>query len=62
MNSILQENKELFEYLEKNAGKPIKTLQDIDYLYDALFIEVLSVSRIVVVQKNNFKFCFFLHV
>lgn len=46
MSQIYNENRELFEYLEKNAGKPIRTLQDVDYLYDDLFIEVfLNIKR-----------------
>lgn len=49
MARIYKENKEMFQYLSNHSGKPVKTLQDIDYLYDDLFIEV---------RYNFFSFAF----
>jgi len=41
MARIYKDNQHLFELCSNKSGKPVKTLQDLDYLYDALFIESL---------------------
>lgn len=57
MAAIYSQNQELFEYLRINSGKPrMKTLQDLDYLYDALFIEVFqaySLSELSMMYDND---------
>ena len=40
MVKLFQDNRELLDYLTLHSGKPIKTIQDVDYLYDDLYIEV----------------------
>lgn len=36
----LEDNKEMVDYLSKNTGLNITVMDDIEYLYDTLFIEV----------------------
>lgn len=39
--NIIKKYKVLIDYLEKNTGREFKSLMDIEYLYDTLFIENL---------------------
>ena len=41
MKKLDEENAELFAYLEKHSGEPVKNILTVDFLYDTLYIEQL---------------------
>lgn len=45
IREVEEANKQLYEYLTQNTGRNVTSVEDIEYLYDALFIEVLSINN-----------------
>ena len=45
IRKILEDNKDLFAYVSKNTGQNVTTLTELEYLYDTLFIEVISLKK-----------------
>ena len=39
MKSIYEDNKDLFEYISKHSGWSIKSVEKLDWIYDALLID-----------------------
>ena len=54
-SAILEEHKDLFQYLSEHTGQQINNISDIDWLYSALSIEVLELYIV-----NSFKLFFYI--
>lgn len=39
MRALIEPHKELFQYVEKHAGKPVRTIEDMKNVYETLNIE-----------------------
>ena len=47
IQSKLKQNKDLLNYLSTNIGQNVTTIDDVEYLYDALFIEVEFIFSVI---------------
>lgn len=56
-NALYEKFKPLFKYLEENSGAPVKSFEQVQYLYNTLFIENLrNLSYVFDGTYQNF-FC-----
>ena len=50
----MEDHRQLLDYLAKNSGLSMKVIDDIEYLYDTLFIEVFHIYLFVYVSDDTF--------